>query len=169
MNLSGSECSSGCQSGWTTYFDQKSNSEDQYNSRFHGEDHRGKMGFCSEEDEDLSMVSDASSGPPHFRGGLEDEEEEEEEEYLYKGKQKRKSTEIWGDKEQRCYLDDTASSPALSFPFKENTASMENNVPGVSEKHLKGKSVLGKHFGFLKSSKSGKAASVKSGGMKGRK
>nr|GMD96405.1 uncharacterized protein LOC109152693 [Ipomoea batatas] len=152
MNLSGSECSSGCQSGWTTYFDQKSNSEDQYNSRFLGEDQRGKMGFCSEEDEDLSMVSDASSGPPHFRG-----------------KQKRKSTEIWGDKEQRCYLDDTASSPALSFPFKENTASMENNVPGVSEKHLKDKSVLGKHFGFLKSSKSGKAASVKSGGMKGRK
>ncbi|XP_019155889.1 PREDICTED: uncharacterized protein LOC109152693 [Ipomoea nil] len=163
MNLSGSECSSGCQSGWTTYFDQNSNSEDQFNSRFHGEDHRGgKMGFCSE-DEDLSMVSDASSGPPHFRGG------EEEEEYLYKGKQKRKSTEIWGDKQERCYLDDTASSPALSFPFKENTASMETNVPGVSEKHLKGKSVLGKHFGFLKSSKSGKAASLKSGGMKGRK
>ncbi|THU64348.1 hypothetical protein C4D60_Mb01t25550 [Musa balbisiana] len=38
-----SDCSSGCQSGWTAYLEEE------------------------EEEEDLSMVSDASSGPPQLR------------------------------------------------------------------------------------------------------
>ncbi|URE28513.1 hypothetical protein MUK42_15838 [Musa troglodytarum] len=45
-----SDCSSGCQSGWTMYLEQSSSEE---------------------EEEGLSMVSDASSGPPQLR--LEDE------------------------------------------------------------------------------------------------
>ncbi|CAL9779645.1 unnamed protein product [Musa acuminata subsp. burmannicoides] len=40
-----SDCSSGCQSGWTAYLEDEE----------------------EEEEEDLSMVSDASSGPPQLR------------------------------------------------------------------------------------------------------
>ncbi|KAJ6391252.1 hypothetical protein OIU77_025276 [Salix suchowensis] len=66
MNVSASEYSSGgCESGWTSYFDQSSNSKHQY---------QGFGGFADgeytrleeEQEEDLSMVSDASSGPPHY-------------------------------------------------------------------------------------------------------
>ncbi|URE08418.1 hypothetical protein MUK42_23521 [Musa troglodytarum] len=39
-----SDCSNGCQSGWTDYLGQSS----------------------EEREDDLSMVSDASTGPPHF-------------------------------------------------------------------------------------------------------
>ncbi|CAL4938099.1 unnamed protein product [Urochloa decumbens] len=61
-----SECSSGCQSGWTTYLDDHSSS---YScgagaARFHGS---GKPYYCDDysEEDDLSMISDASSGPRH--------------------------------------------------------------------------------------------------------
>ncbi|XP_042058851.1 protein SOB FIVE-LIKE 5-like [Salvia splendens] len=49
------ECSSGCESGWTLYLQQSSISTDE------SPEHQTKR---SNEDEDLSMVSDASSGPP---------------------------------------------------------------------------------------------------------
>ncbi|KAL6645639.1 hypothetical protein ACP70R_017247 [Stipagrostis hirtigluma subsp. patula] len=58
-----SECSSGCQSGWTTYLDDHS-SRSCGAARF-----RGKMSCCeysepeAEEEDDMSMISDASSGP----------------------------------------------------------------------------------------------------------
>ncbi|CAL9158238.1 unnamed protein product [Musa hybrid cultivar] len=60
-----SDCSSGCQSGWTTYLEQS--------SEFCKTvvDEKGGSYEHEEEEEDLSMVSDASSGPPQLR--LEDE------------------------------------------------------------------------------------------------
>lgn len=75
-----SECSSGCQSGWTTYLDDDDDDGDRSSSRssscgtnrhfarakaahqFHCHDRYS----CSEED-DLSMISDASSGPRHHQ------------------------------------------------------------------------------------------------------
>ncbi|CAH9131957.1 unnamed protein product [Cuscuta epithymum] len=172
MNISGSECTSGCQSGWTTYFDQYSNSAYEYNRVVHvnGDDNRGKLEVYSE-DEDLSMVSDASSGPPQHR-----------EDYYgcsyspprrCKPTQTRKTKEHCGGETQNCCLDDTASS--LSFPYQENASLYDDTVSAeyvthVSETQLKGNnSVLRKHFGFLKSSVSSKAASLKSGATKARK
>ncbi|CAH9116617.1 unnamed protein product [Cuscuta epithymum] len=72
-----SECSSGCESGWTLYFENSyipsHHSCDDDNSHSQGHEFVArKSGFCQEneeeeeEEEDLSMVSDASSGPPHF-------------------------------------------------------------------------------------------------------
>lgn len=135
MNISGSDYSSGCESGWTMYLDQHtSNSADQYNSNaaaagggegggvYGGKDYgSGKVAF-SGEDEDLSMLSDASSGPPHFHDVDECYVQSDYACYssafeLKKGKQKKKKTEEQrGGKNQSYYLDDTASSPAISFP-----------------------------------------------------
>ncbi|CAN4122545.1 unnamed protein product [Withania somnifera] len=182
MNISGSECTSGCESGWTMYLDQLSNSADQYNRRdFSNKNHYGiyKTEYVDEdqEDEDMSMVSDASSGPPHFH----------EEQYCFnengysfypsasentkKTKEKRKIKDQ-NMKKQNLYLDDTASSPFSTFPKDDrcyNDRTSMEMVTGFSGTHSKGKSVLGKHFGFLKTSVSGRSSSEKSSGLKGRK
>jgi hypothetical protein len=108
MNVSASEYSGGgCESGWTSYLNQSSNSKHQY---------QGFGGFVDgdyarveeDQEEDLSMVSDASSGPPQYC---------EDDEYgcdklAKKSKSKKKSNE-YGRSKQHSYLDDTASSPAL--------------------------------------------------------
>lgn len=124
MNITGSdEYSSGCESGWTMYLDQHTNnSADQYNSNATGAGvYGGKVAF-SGEDVDLSMVSDASSGPPHFHDVDECYVQSDYVCYssafeLRKGKQKKKkSEEQRGSKNQSYYLDDTASSPTTNFP-----------------------------------------------------
>ncbi|KAA8528451.1 hypothetical protein F0562_035806 [Nyssa sinensis] len=180
MNVSISGCSSGCESGWTNYLDQSSNSADQFH-KFGGgmvdENYRRKAAneeLEDEEDEDLSMVSDASSGPPHFH---EDEDCSGETGYFCyaseqakKMKKKKKIKEHKG-KQQHSYLDDTASSPILSFSkknvaFSANEASMENVLgfsQGNSATQFKGKSAFRKHFGFLQSSLPGKPASGAAG------
>ncbi|XP_009797566.1 protein SOB FIVE-LIKE 5-like [Nicotiana tabacum] len=180
MNISASECSSGCESGWTMYLDQLSNSEDQYNRRNidYGIYSKSKTEHVDEyqEDEDMSMVSDASSGPPHFR---EDYCFEQNGYIFYpsasentketKEKRKMKEQKV---KKQNLYLDDTASSPFSSFPTDNreyNDRTSMEMVADFSETHSKGKSVLGKHFGFLKTSVSGRTSSEKSSGLKGRK
>lgn len=70
----GSECCSGCQSGWTLYLDQ-SQSQAKLASSFRlrteeeegkeEEDEEAEEEEEEEEEEDSSMLSDASSGPPH--------------------------------------------------------------------------------------------------------
>uniref|UniRef100_A0A5B7CC41 Uncharacterized protein n=1 Tax=Davidia involucrata TaxID=16924 RepID=A0A5B7CC41_DAVIN len=188
MNISTSGCSSGCESGWTNYLDHSSNSADQFH-KFGGgmvdENYRSKaaneeVDDDDDEDEDLSMVSDASSGPPHFH---EDEDCSAENGYFCyassaseQAKKKKKIKEHKG-KQQHSYLDDTASSPVLSFSKKNvalssNEASMEHVLgfsQGFSATHFKGKSAFKKHFGFLQSSIPGKPASEAAGGLQGRK
>nr|CAB3501714.1 unnamed protein product [Digitaria exilis] len=63
MAAASSECSSGCQSGWTTYLDDHS-SYSCGTGRFHGKARRQPY-YCDDysEEDDLSMISDASSGP----------------------------------------------------------------------------------------------------------
>ncbi|KAK4348307.1 hypothetical protein RND71_031062 [Anisodus tanguticus] len=166
MNTSGSECSSGCESGWTVYLDQFSNSADQYNRR----DITNNHGIYKTEyvDEDMSMVSDASSGPPHFH----EEYCFDENGYIFypsasentKAKEKRKIKEQ-KVKKQNLYLDDTASSPFSNFPKDDrgyNDRTSKEMITGFSETHSKGKSVLGKHFEFLETSVSGRTSSEKS-------
>ncbi|KAF5955496.1 hypothetical protein HYC85_008352 [Camellia sinensis] len=123
MNASTSECSSGCESGWTMYLDdydhQSSYSADQFKKNG-GRDVSEDCGYKSanvedfDEDEDLSMVSDASSGPPHVRG-----DEDDETEYFCCGssaseqankRKKKKQFKAQRGKHQHLFLDDTASS-----------------------------------------------------------
>ncbi|KAJ4791550.1 hypothetical protein LUZ62_042796 [Rhynchospora pubera] len=108
--------SSGCQSGWTVYFDQShlappplSPNRDKDITRF-----KSSREDSEEEEEDLSMVSDASSGPPHF-----DTEEQHSEcgtlLLLSESRKKRKVDRLSDAKRDLCSsLDDTASSPMMN-------------------------------------------------------
>nr|XP_019701491.1 uncharacterized protein LOC105060950 isoform X1 [Elaeis guineensis] len=137
-----SECSSGCQSGWTMYLDQSYEPATSLPFKKAGSIQQEEMERKEEEEEeeeeeeDLSMVSDASSGPPHFH-------EEDDNCYyshsntcyngngclfyastlptasaaaLAKNGDKRRRVESKQKREAASLLDDTASSPLFSFP-----------------------------------------------------
>ncbi|KAJ8762567.1 hypothetical protein K2173_008006 [Erythroxylum novogranatense] len=153
---------SGCESGWTSYLDQSSLSKTQFQG--FGEYNVGEdYARFEDEEEDLSMVSDASSGPPHYC---------EDDEYCYdqlakQSMNKKKNKERVRSQQQQ-YLDDTASSLVLSKKVTKIEASMEHTQEfsqGFSATHCKGKSASKKHFGFFQSSKS---ASKEPGGFQGR-
>ncbi|KVH99604.1 hypothetical protein Ccrd_022162 [Cynara cardunculus var. scolymus] len=96
-NMSTCECSSGCESGWTMYLDQSLNSGD------------GKWSY-HEDDEDLSMVSDASSGPTRHKIHDEDEDEESKYGFCYGlNSQEKRKTRLKKDDD-----DDTASSTVFT-------------------------------------------------------
>ncbi|XP_010939021.1 protein SOB FIVE-LIKE 5 isoform X2 [Elaeis guineensis] len=173
-----SECSSGCQSGWTMYLDQSDEPPTSLPFKVAASiEQEGE-----EEEEDLSMVSDASSGPPHFP-------EEDENHYYshpntcYNGNGclfyastlptasaaplannggKRRRVEGKEQRESSSPLDDTASSPLFSFPNTSFNATSNNVKPsmenvlefscGFSATHFKGKSALHKQMGYLHSS-----------------
>lgn len=130
MDVLASECNSGCDSGWTLYLEQSFLSP---NSGFIN----GKNGFCDgykdkrsvedaeEEEEDLSMVSDASSGPPHLpedQGYFNDDNgcfhPASKSATLAKNvgkRQKIKEHRRREDQEPTAFLDDTASSPVINL------------------------------------------------------
>ncbi|XP_038996348.1 protein SOB FIVE-LIKE 6-like [Hibiscus syriacus] len=139
MNVLSSECSSGCESGWTSYLVQSFCSDDSNDKKSgfcdeYRKGHKGKEEVVvvvdDDEEEDLSMVSDASSGPPHFY------EDDDDHHYTVPkvaafnkngGKRHR-------NKEQQLpsLHDDTASSPLINlqnnFGHTNNTqASMEES------------------------------------------
>lgn len=141
MNFLASECSSGCESGWTNYLEQSYLSSNPSNKG-----HRKSSGFCDEqyytenkgkeevvfveEEEDLSMVSDASSGPPHFYEDFTNDDNQ----YQYTSSKSANSLNQNGGKRHKTkeyrrsrrgarqdkevppsFLDDTASSPLINF------------------------------------------------------
>ncbi|KAL6317699.1 hypothetical protein AAG906_030453 [Vitis piasezkii] len=173
MNISASQCSSGCESGWTLYLDQSSSSANECRraGRVVDEDCGRKNAEVGQQDEeeDLSMVSDASSGPPHFH------EDENCFSQAAKKSQKKKIKDPC-TKQQHSSLDDTASSPVLSFSKKKfsptsDQGSMEHGLDfsqGFSATHFKGKSAFQKHIGFFKSSFADKPPSDQPGGCEGR-
>lgn len=124
MNVAvASECSSGCESGWTLYLQHSNASHSHRDTPFID-------GFCEEEEEvdlDLSMVSDASSGPPHFpedeacftnedNGCFCSESEAVKMGKSGKKRQKVKENQSHGDQHLLpSFLDDTASSPLCDF------------------------------------------------------
>ncbi|CAN6290329.1 unnamed protein product [Urochloa humidicola] len=130
-----SECSSGCQSGWTTYLDDHSSS---YScggaARFRGS---GKPYYCDDysEEDDLSMISDASSGPRHQSssagndadgvggggGARANAERRSRREAAAKRQSKRAAA--------ASLLEDTASSPAF-FGYSKAMGSGEANGYG---------------------------------------
>ena len=66
MDISSSQYNIAGESGWTHYLDYSSLSESYFQMRGGIEDHGGKGARVEEEEEDLSMISDASSGPQHY-------------------------------------------------------------------------------------------------------
>ncbi|XP_057493377.1 protein SOB FIVE-LIKE 5-like [Actinidia eriantha] len=172
-NLLPSESSSGCESGWTLYLEESFLSP--YPSHSHDfVNYRGKNRDPKDEDEeeDLSMVSDASSGPQIFH---------ENEFYgnadngflshaaidatLLKNSANKKMKKNRGNRirkveEDPSFLDDTASSPIFNFSqsnFKvsNNQASMEGILDfsqGCSATHVEGSSEFHEPFGFFQSS-----------------
>ncbi|GER40217.1 structural constituent of ribosome [Striga asiatica] len=142
MNLSSCEYSSGCESGWTMYLDQLSNSIDHHNYNHQYQDNKNGE-FANQEhdddddddDEDMSMISDASSGPPHFHhndasasaSASADAATSAYSQYygyytpsIYEdtnntNKSNTKETISRSKKHQSLCLDDTASSPIYDF------------------------------------------------------
>ncbi|XP_038718538.1 uncharacterized protein LOC120011484 isoform X2 [Tripterygium wilfordii] len=172
MDISESQCNSGCDSGWTHYLDQSTYSK----NRCHGfggvdEAYRGGEGARMENDEedDLSMVSDASSGPRHCDADHEEcSGELDKRNKRYKKKKKVKSREHCRNQHQSS-LDDTASSSVLGSPkdasFSRNEDSMEHlldSSQGFSATNFRGKSAFKNQFGLFPSFK-------ESGGFRGRK
>lgn len=167
MVAADSECSSGCESGWTLYLENsfvtccKDNNFEAEKSLKQKQEEEEE----EEEEEDLSMVSDASSGPPNFH---------QEEEYghniingshyfapinnpkINSKRQKPKEKK----QQQLSVLDDTASSPIFdfsnnNFSINKNTKSVENVLDfsqGYSTTHFQGRSAYQEHYGYFQSS-----------------
>lgn len=119
MDISSSQYNSAGESGWTHYFDQSSLSGS-YFQRGGIVDYEGKEATMEgDEEEDLSMISDASSGPPHYH-------EDDDQNYCVnwypstshytKESEKKKKVKEYGNNQQPSPLDDTASSPVLNCP-----------------------------------------------------
>ncbi|XP_074365933.1 protein SOB FIVE-LIKE 5-like isoform X2 [Apium graveolens] len=167
MNRSPSECSSGCESGWTAYLEQSSNSV--YNE--YRKNEKSKK-VVLQEDRDLSMVSDASSGPRNDDPHVEEDDSFQyysysvsapEQEKMRKHKIKNIKHQEGGKIMKNSHLDDTASSPVLSYSknlaLSSNQGSTEQEKQGFSTTDSKRKSLWNQHSGFLKSSVSGNEAS----------
>ncbi|KAK1431235.1 hypothetical protein QVD17_14548 [Tagetes erecta] len=121
------ESSSGCESGWTLYLDHSIAYNDNAcnNALVAHEYHQEHDEY---EDDDMSMVSDASSGPPHFQEHQEQDYDEhnDDDDTLTFGSRKRrkilKQTSLYGHmhlQDLPISLDDTASSPFFSFYDKD--------------------------------------------------
>ncbi|XP_030497807.1 protein SOB FIVE-LIKE 5 isoform X2 [Cannabis sativa] len=171
MNISTSKFSgSGCESGWTLYLEESNISEADKLRIDHKEEKENDCGYEEGEEEDLSMVSDASSGPPHYHEDDHDHDYNENGSYIsfssswaynkstnkdkkkmMKSKMKEKCTE----EEHRSCLDDTASSPVSKkkSTFSRSKALMDNVVDhsqGFSATH-RGESAMGKHVDLYQS------------------
>ncbi|CAL5379125.1 unnamed protein product [Camellia sinensis] len=162
--LPSSECSSGCESGWTLYLEHSflsSYPSNRNNNEFvdgKGIYSKGKRSLKNEyEEEDLSMVSDASSGPQIFH----------EDEYYGNGSngclnnapidatlrkksgKRKKNRENPSRKVQEhpSFLDDTASSTV--FNFSQRNFTLTNNQASKENMSSSGFSQEGSatHFG----------------------
>ncbi|KAF7143451.1 hypothetical protein RHSIM_Rhsim05G0091500 [Rhododendron simsii] len=158
--LAASECSSGCESGWTLYLDHSFLSP--FPSALKGNDlvySKGKMG--EEEEEDLSMVSDASSGPPILQEDCEYGNSgngcfcRAPVEVKNRGKRKKSGENRHRRfEEHSSLLDDTASSPIFNFSQQLNNRVALELILSVLTKNgfLQVRSALHEPFGFFQSS-----------------
>ncbi|KAL8141077.1 hypothetical protein V2J09_007098 [Rumex salicifolius] len=153
MNISSasSEWSSGCDSGWTFYLNEsisQSPNQHQKSSRKSFHDHHHHQNYTpnidDDEDgeEDLSMVSDASSGPPHIHYEEQCKEINNGFGFRYSSSKKNKAKE-------NSFLDDTASSSALNYPNGCINQSNNQHAFGFSQGNgLMGKSAFGDQIGI---------------------
>nr|KYP57091.1 hypothetical protein KK1_003346 [Cajanus cajan] len=117
MDISGaSQYSSASESGWTHYLDQSSLSENYFQKRGGVVEYEEKGAKMEDSEEDLSMVSDASSGPPHYDNQCYCENWYPYLSFTNKEHQKKKKAKENGRSKQSSPLDDTASSPVFNCP-----------------------------------------------------
>ncbi|KAE9588473.1 hypothetical protein Lalb_Chr22g0355701 [Lupinus albus] len=139
MDISTSQYNSAAtESGWTHYLDQSTFSENYFqdtNAITNYEQNSQKM----EESEDLSMVSDASSGPPHY-----DDECYSENWYpnfssisnYTKESQKKKKVKEYSKSQKPSTLDDTASSPLFNCSKESQKKQVSFSGNGAVENAL---------------------------------
>lgn len=133
--MSASQCGSGCESGWTFYLGQSSYSQTRCQNFGGNFDEvygvKGARFGVEDEEEGLSMVSDASSGPRHYY--CQDYVECLDENRSFcshpvnpepankTSKNKKQMKEHCSNNQQHSFLDDTASSPVISFSEVSST------------------------------------------------
>ncbi|XP_014520501.1 uncharacterized protein LOC106777432 [Vigna radiata var. radiata] len=163
-----SQCSSGCESGWTLYLEQSlqlnHNAFSHATSQFHGEDnheYKAKKAKKEEaEEEDLSMVSDASSGPPHLPDAQDNGSFYSASKAAKLGKRSKKRQKVKEYPHLPSFLDDTASSSVFDFSMNNvtvtnqqtSTESMLEYSQGFSATYYEERSSLQDQFGFLEPS-----------------
>ncbi|KAK4743304.1 hypothetical protein SAY87_001305 [Trapa incisa] len=153
MNVLVSECSSGCESGWTLYFEHSMDGDashkhplpflEGYSKRVADEvevEDEEQEQEEEEEEEDLSMVFDASSGPPHLH---EDDEEEYQDRYQEeycpslkckrssKRRKKKKKKKMGDHQYHPSFVNDTISSPLINFIPGTGTTAVQSQ-PSLS-------------------------------------
>lgn len=170
MDVSGSKWSSGCESGWTLYLDesyvyQRENSYNVISVHDQRQNYRENSMNC---EEDLSMVSDASSGPPHLYHEDHDEDEDgygrtqhHPDKSMKKEKRSNKEKKQLSKKQyqyqhQHQHLDDTASSAAISCAkMYEDSPTNQTSFMGfpqnLSETHFQGNTAVNNQYGFWQS------------------
>ncbi|RDX90416.1 hypothetical protein CR513_27713 [Mucuna pruriens] len=169
-----SQYSSASESGWTNYLDQSSLSENYFQRRSGVVDYEGKGARMEESEEDLSMVSDASSGPPHYDNECYCQNWYPCLSSTTRESQKKKMVKECGRSQQPSLLDDTASSPLFNCPKeshkKQDSFSGNGAVESaldysqcVSATRIKRKKNFQKHFSFFERSLAGKLASEEQG------
>uniref|UniRef100_A0A0D9VQT6 Uncharacterized protein n=1 Tax=Leersia perrieri TaxID=77586 RepID=A0A0D9VQT6_9ORYZ len=139
MAAASSGCSSGCQSGWTTYLDDHS-SYSCGTARFHGKVAQQPYyyfdGYSEQdaEEDDLSMISDASSGPRMQYSTGNDEASAAAHAANAADRRGRRMVEPTARRQRQnkmpagaSLLEDTASSPAF---FKYTNVSADSNGYG---------------------------------------
>ncbi|KAG5094417.1 hypothetical protein JHK84_050005 [Glycine max] len=178
MDISSSQYNSAGESGWTHYLDHSSLSESYFQIRGGIEDHGGKGARVEEEEEGLSMIFDASSGPQHYH---EDDGQHycvnwypSSSHYTKESEKKNnnKKAKEYGNNQHPSPLYDTVSSPVLNCPKASQKAikkasflgneAVENALdfpPCFSGTKIKKKSKFQKHFSFFEHSLGGKQAS----------
>ncbi|XP_073128021.1 protein SOB FIVE-LIKE 5-like [Henckelia pumila] len=170
MNVSNSECSSGCESGWTMYLDQTSNSTDKYTRVLV----KNVNPDQEDDDEDLSMLSDASSGPPQFQehenyargnnlqlfhGHIESSAPAGGNKKKSKQNKNKAKDQLMRIKRQESFcLDDTATSPLPHHFAQDNLAPSGTHLQEFNS--AEGEPITKKHTGFFKSSTKGKSSST---------
>ncbi|XP_022941183.1 uncharacterized protein LOC111446559 isoform X2 [Cucurbita moschata] len=161
----------GGESGWTMYLDQSYTSGGGVGENYREIEAKVRA-EKDEEEEDLSMVSDASSGPPNYNEECfynnGDSASESAMNCSREEKKKSKKGKQNGRNDQHSYLDDTASSTIYGYGYgygygkKINGASskeaLETNAielsQGFSATHVKRKPAVKKRFGFYRSERS---------------
>ncbi|KAL7116931.1 hypothetical protein ACP275_03G037900 [Erythranthe tilingii] len=168
MNVSNnSECSSGCESGWTMYWNQLSNNStsDLYTADFATQ---SKLGYYQQQqqqqqqegDEDLSMVSDASSAaPPHLKhAGLPEDIKKKSKNKITR-KQKETTPDYKKQNHHSFCLDDTATSSIFHFS-QDNVGHHHESVEHVPGFSSQDEPKPKKQLGFFKSCTKGKSGSL---------
>ncbi|XP_066381130.1 protein SOB FIVE-LIKE 5-like [Miscanthus floridulus] len=138
MAAASSECSSGCQSGWTTYLDDHTSSYSCGTARFHHGKARQPYYCDYSEEDDLSMISDASSGPrQHSSAGNDVEGGGAAAVHANAERRGRRqeTTAVARRQSKRAaaasLLEDTASSPAFSGYSKVMNSGEDNGYGGA--------------------------------------